>query len=777
MPAKKKPGGREPQDDVYRVKHISRSAWEDGEANLPGLPVAPQPEAFDDIAADMAMTGEIPLELIREILRRQEAEAEARRAEQSRAAAKFEMIRPEDIVPNEKARRSPKAEFAKETPTRNEIEAAKQQLRAMKAKSRLPEPEEAKEPKEKPAKVSKIKEPKPVKEADDAAGEISRAAWVLNTARQFFAKQEREEEAAQRDEEALYELPLMACLDACYRSTYYFGLRFARPILHFGRHSKPYLLHPVLAIWHLLRAAALSLHHVTIGRAQRAFAHAREERDYGRILRSAINVTMPVAALLVLILVAQSFLVTPTYALRVTFNDNVVGYVANEGVFQRALAAANDHMQPLALAENGDVVIDPMQVDAVEENLQVFAQFEVTRVSPEQLTPSDILTDRLLENSPHEMASGTGIFISEPDGSNSRLVATIRNSTDAESVLQSIITEQTAAQNIDVRGTDTVSFIQSIDLVPGFYPADQMIEAQQLLQMLGGTVEGEQRVALQEGDTLVDVAQRGGISYNELLRLNPWVVGEERRVSPGTEFVVSQEVTLLQVKVIRTETRRAPVPYETIDTNNYNLFQGERRVRVRGVEGEEEITERVTYINGVRYGTPEEISRRVVREPVAQRREIGRRSTRVEVAPGQFVTVNPSAQGFTWPVPGVHRVSSGFGWRNGRMHNGIDIANGRANGMPVVAAQAGVVELVQFGGTGFGHQIVIDHGNGVRTRYAHLMAGSIAVSRGQRVEIGQPIGRVGSTGNSTGPHLHFEVIINGRPQNPLNFVSIPNPRN
>jgi len=775
MPAKKKPGGQEPQDDVYRVKHISRSAWEDGQANLPGLPVsAPQPEAFDDIAADMAMTGEIPLELIREILRRQEAEAVARRAEQSAAAASFEMIRPEDIVPNEKAKRPPKAEFAKETPTRNEIEAAKQQLRAMKAKSRLPEPEEAKptkEPKAKPVKEAKAKEPKLAKEA-------SKITWALNTAKQFFLAPDHPKEEAFQDETALYELPLMAFLMICYRSIYYFGLRFARPILHFWRYAKPYLLHPVLAIWHLLRAAALSLHHVTIGRAQRAFAQAREQRNYRGILRSVGNLAMPVAALLVLLVVAQSFLVMPTYALRVTINDQVVGYVANEAVYQRARAAANEHMQPLALGgENGEIGIDPMQVDAVEENLQVFAQFELTRVSPEQLTSSDILTDRLLENSPHEMASGTGIFISEADGSNHRLVATIRNSTDAESVLQSIITEQTAAQYLDVRSNDTVSFIQNIDLVPGFYPADQMIEAQQLLQMLGGTVAGEQRVALQEGDTLIDVAQRGGISYNELLRMNPWVVGEERRVSPGTEFVVSQEVTFLQVKLIRTETRRAPVAYETIDTNNYNLFQGERRVRVRGVDGEDEITERVTYINGVRYGTPEEISRRRVREPVAQRREIGRRSTRVVQPDGSVTIVNPSAQGFTWPVPGVHRVSSGFGWRNGRMHHGIDIANGRANGMPVVAAQAGTVELVQFGGTGYGHQVVINHGNGVRTRYAHLMAGSIAVSRGQRVEIGQPIGRVGSTGNSTGPHLHFEVIINGQTQNPLNFVNIPTPRN
>jgi len=123
-----------------------------------------------------------------------------------------------------------------------------------------------------------------------------------------------------------------------------------------------------------------------------------------------------------------------------------------------------------------------------------------------------------------------------------------------------------------------------------------------------------------------------------------------------------------------------------------------------------------------------------------------------------------------WPVPACRTVTSPYGYRGRSFHKGIDIADENASGKPVVAAQAGIVELVEFGGTSYGNMILIDHGDGVKTRYDQLMSGSVTVAQGEQVSAGQPIARVGSTGNSTGPHLHFEVIVNGDTQNPLNYV-------
>ena len=115
---------------------------------------------------------------------------------------------------------------------------------------------------------------------------------------------------------------------------------------------------------------------------------------------------------------------------------------------------------------------------------------------------------------------------------------------------------------------------------------------------------------------------------------------------------------------------------------------------------------------------------------------------------------------FIWPVNGV--LTSGFGWRWGRMHEGIDIA--APQGSPVVAAAAGTVIYAGWMG-GYGNLVVIDHGGGIATAYGHNSA--IAVGGGQSVAQGQVVSYCGSTGHSTGPHVHFEVRVNGSPVDPL----------
>jgi murein DD-endopeptidase MepM/ murein hydrolase activator NlpD len=122
-------------------------------------------------------------------------------------------------------------------------------------------------------------------------------------------------------------------------------------------------------------------------------------------------------------------------------------------------------------------------------------------------------------------------------------------------------------------------------------------------------------------------------------------------------------------------------------------------------------------------------------------------------------------------VPSSYRVTSPFGPRicpfHGReLHPGIDI--GAPSGSPIVAAGAGRVTYA--GGRGsYGNVVMIDHGNGVVTLYAHQRTGGIKVGVGQSVDKGQRIGTVGSTGNSTGPHLHWEVRVNGAAKNPMSY--------
>jgi murein DD-endopeptidase MepM/ murein hydrolase activator NlpD len=122
-----------------------------------------------------------------------------------------------------------------------------------------------------------------------------------------------------------------------------------------------------------------------------------------------------------------------------------------------------------------------------------------------------------------------------------------------------------------------------------------------------------------------------------------------------------------------------------------------------------------------------------------------------------------SAAGFMWPVNGV--VVSGFGMRWGRMHEGIDIT--ARSGTPIWAAAGGTVIHAGWLG-GYGNLVVVDHGGGLATAYAH--ASAILVSVGQTVSQGETVALVGSTGNSSGPHLHFEVRVNGSAVDPLLYL-------
>jgi murein DD-endopeptidase MepM/ murein hydrolase activator NlpD len=122
-----------------------------------------------------------------------------------------------------------------------------------------------------------------------------------------------------------------------------------------------------------------------------------------------------------------------------------------------------------------------------------------------------------------------------------------------------------------------------------------------------------------------------------------------------------------------------------------------------------------------------------------------------------------SSAGLAWPVSAG--ITSPFGWRWGRMHEGIDL--GAGYGAPIYASASGTVIACGYTG-GYGNLVVIDHGGGLATAYGHQS--SIAVGCGQSVSQGQVIGYVGSTGRSTGPHLHFEVRVNGGAVDPLGYL-------
>lgn len=200
------------------------------------------------------------------------------------------------------------------------------------------------------------------------------------------------------------------------------------------------------------------------------------------------------------------------------------------------------------------------------------------------------------------------------------------------------------------------------------------------------------------------------------------------------------------------------------DDSQYSSY---KKVKTEGKSGEEQVTIRTTFTDGIQTDAVE-TQTRVIKKAVDE--VVVRGSKDGIVEENNISNSGGSSSGtFIWPVPYTHNVTSPYEWRWGRMHWGIDIAAGGVYGQPVVASDGGTV--VQSGdiGDGYGNYVIIDHGNGYKTLYAHCS--SVAVSYGQRVSKGETIGYIGSTGYSTGPHLHFEIIYNSNKLNPLQFVS------
>lgn len=179
----------------------------------------------------------------------------------------------------------------------------------------------------------------------------------------------------------------------------------------------------------------------------------------------------------------------------------------------------------------------------------------------------------------------------------------------------------------------------------------------------------------------------------------------------------------------------------------------------------------------------EEAERKRQEEERKRKEEEERKRKEAEANNTEYVdTYTPPATysdtGFIWPVPTVRNMGDGYGNRwiveeqRNNFHKGIDITKPGCAGEPTVASAGGTVIQASNKGNGYGNCVIIDHGNGISTLYAHHQ--SLAVSVGDTVVQGQTIGYIGQTGNAYGNHLHFEVRINGEHTNPLNYVNINN---
>ncbi len=341
-------------------------------------------------------------------------------------------------------------------------------------------------------------------------------------------------------------------------------------------------------------------------------------------------------------------------------------------------------------------------------------------------------------------ANACGIFV---DGTR---VAIADNENTANTVREGIKAQYLVPANEstvfeEVRITQNVE-LKTVQTKLGLIMDKEEIRAK---LMTGGV---DQRVhVVQAGETFSGISRQYGISQADLLAVNPDVRPE--KLSIGQELILSQNAPLLTVQTTEVTTYERLLPYETTYENNANMFEGESSTKIAGVNGVERVQSRIVKNNGTQIAELV-LDQEVLSEPQAAVVYVGTKK-------------QPPRQGtgtFKYPVSGA-RLSSKFGSRWGRMHNGIDLAC--AKGTNIRASDGGTVTFSGYSGS-YGYVVRIDHGGGYTTVYAHCSA--LYVSKGDKVYQGEHIADVGSTGNSTGPHCHFEIQYNGVPQNPLNYL-------
>ena len=220
-------------------------------------------------------------------------------------------------------------------------------------------------------------------------------------------------------------------------------------------------------------------------------------------------------------------------------------------------------------------------------------------------------------------------------------------------------------------------------------------------------------------------------------------------------------VNTLSVKTVSVATNRVEVPFETKNVKDSTKVRGYSKITTKGENGITEKTEETVSINGEVTET-KVISSKVIKEQVTQVVTVGTANNYTSAT----ATAKAKSAGFICPLSsGKYRVSAYYG--DGRNHKAIDLAADK--GTPIFAAAAGTVTYAGWDGD-YGYNVIIQHANGIKTRYAH--ANALCVSTGATVAQGDMIATVGSTGWSTGNHLHFEVIVNGVRVNPGPYIGL-----
>jgi murein DD-endopeptidase MepM/ murein hydrolase activator NlpD len=446
-----------------------------------------------------------------------------------------------------------------------------------------------------------------------------------------------------------------------------------------------------------------------------------EEKGNKKYMIGAVAAATVVAVLSV-------FTLNTSYSLEI--DGNVVGQVASKSVVTEAMNEAQERAE-------------------AAYGLDVVAAYNTVEVKAVHNFSKDTMTDEEVALVINEQVDwvAAGATLNVNNGEYKFTVATVE---DGQAVLDKL--KESALANQGDATIKSVEFLEDVTLESGNVKIGDVQTPAEIVATVQAGKEAIKTHTVAKGESFWTVAKNHGVTVSELQKLNPDVNPDRLKI--GQVLNLTWLEPLINVVVVKEVTVEESIAYATEYKETANLYRGETQVVKKGTNGKKMVTYEVKETSGavVEKTTLNEI---VISEPVSAVVNKGTKAVALSSRSGDGI--------LNWPMSG--KITSPYGTRSSGFHSGIDI--GGKIGRGVYAAAGGKVVLSSWY-YAYGNCILIDHGNGMKTRYAHLSAYKVKV--GDTVERGQLIGLCGNTGRSTGPHLHFEVIVNGSTKNPINYL-------
>lgn len=447
-------------------------------------------------------------------------------------------------------------------------------------------------------------------------------------------------------------------------------------------------------------------------------------------LRWSFNYIAPAVCIVFLIALIK-YAGTMQYTISVNYNGNELGTIQNEASYNEAQA----------------LVMDKLTYTSNDESVIATPTFSVKLMSDtDNAVNVDDLSELIIESGDVSAIEAYAFYI------NNELIGVYE---EAEMLRLKAVLEQLLGAYYTT-STATVDFVDNVTITQGRFLETNLSSADEAIELVTSVRTVEAYYVIQKNDSVSLIASKLSMTRAELLEYNPFL---EEGTHTGDLVTYYYTEPYLSVMTTHFENYDRDVEMQIVYQYSSSLQQGCEYMKQRGSSGSENVTALITEINGV------ESERMIISSTVIE-----------EMVPRVFVTgtkenttiddmsIIEKLGTFCWPVGGDNYVSSLYGYRSWdhSTHRGLDIA--AKKGTPIYAAASGTVTMARTYSS-YGKLVVIDHGDGIKTYYAHQSA--ILVSEGDYVQKGDLIGEVGMTGSASGNHLHFELRIDNERVNPL----------